>query len=321
MIETGNSPSDATLVQVAQLYYIENRSQQEIADALSVSRSLIALYLKKARERGIVNIEIRNPQDTSVILSQMLSMRTGIKRATVVPTLKNGALTRRTVAAEIARFLEDNLNDRDVLGLGFGRTMDELPSLLAPNRPRRIMVVPLVGESASNYSNSYSQINQIVMQTAQAFEGTPYFLLAPLLVGSQSLCSLLNEDEHVRSVTQFWDHLTYAVIGIGTVPPVEGEVVYVGEPNLAKFTRAGAIGDTCTRYFDENGNYIQTDLHGRTIGITFDQLRLAKHVVVFASGAGKVRAVLAFLKTGMVTHLFVDEELAKSILMALPDPG
>ena len=96
-------------------------------------------------------------------------------------------------------------------------------------------------------------------------------------------------------------------------------MVYVGVQNLAKFAQAAAIGDTCTRYFDSRGNTIKTDLHERTIGISFDQLRLAKHVIVFASGAGKARAVRAFLLTGMVTHLFVDEELAKGILLLIED--
>ncbi|RPJ38803.1 MAG: hypothetical protein EHM21_16355, partial [Chloroflexi bacterium] len=79
----------------------------------------------------------------------------------------------------------------------------------------------------------------------------------------------------------------------------------------------GAVGDTCTRYFNGNGNYLKSDLHDRTIGISFDQLRLAEHVTVFASGAGKARAACAFMKTGMVTELFVDEELAKGLLQIL----
>ena len=51
-------PEDAsklgTLVQVARLYHEEGLSQQEVADRLGVSRSLIALYLNNAREAGIV---------------------------------------------------------------------------------------------------------------------------------------------------------------------------------------------------------------------------------------------------------------------------
>ena len=44
-------PSDqmATLVQIANMYYKDNLSQQEIANQLGVSRSLIATYLQRAR--------------------------------------------------------------------------------------------------------------------------------------------------------------------------------------------------------------------------------------------------------------------------------
>jgi DNA-binding transcriptional regulator LsrR (DeoR family) len=58
-----NSELIATLVQVATLYYEDGKSQQEIADQMGVSRSLVALYLKRAREQNIVRIQIDNPQD------------------------------------------------------------------------------------------------------------------------------------------------------------------------------------------------------------------------------------------------------------------
>jgi transcriptional regulator with XRE-family HTH domain len=44
-----DSDTIATLVQVAQLYYNQNKSQQEIADQLGVSRSLIALLKQSER--------------------------------------------------------------------------------------------------------------------------------------------------------------------------------------------------------------------------------------------------------------------------------
>jgi deoxyribonucleoside regulator len=311
MTDQVNTPSDTTLVQIARLYYLENKSQQEIADEIGVSRSLIALYLKRARDRGIVSFEIRNPQDNYEYLERYLVERSDVPKVTIVPTANNAALTRRSVASSLARHLENSLQDGEVLGLGFGRTMHELPSLMAPRHTRKISVVPLMGESASSYSRSYSQINQVVLQISQAFDGTPYFLLAPLLVENPDLCQMLINDASIRPVVKLWSHLDHVCIGIGTVPPLEGEVVYVGEENLERYVANGAIGDTCTRYFDAGGNYMKTDLHDRTIGITFDHLRLAHHVNVLASGTGKADAVCAFIKTGMVSHLFIDEELAK----------
>src|SRR5690554_2546737 len=117
------SETIATLVQVAQLYYLENKSQQEIADQLGVSRSLIALYLKRAREQNIVRIEIVDPQDTREDLAQQLKQKTGIQNVHIIPSAVNRELTRRSLAGALVRFLEDTLKDGQQIGFGWGRTI------------------------------------------------------------------------------------------------------------------------------------------------------------------------------------------------------
>ena len=94
-------------------------------------------------------------------------------------------------------------------------------------------------------------------------------------------------------------------------------MVYVGEENLGRYVASGAVGDTCTRYFDASGNYMKTELHDRTIGISIDQLRNAKNLYIVASGLGKADAVLAFIRKGKVSNLFIDEELAKLMVQKL----
>jgi len=49
------------LATVASLYYRLNQSQGEIAERLDVSIATISRYLKEARERGIVQFNIRMP--------------------------------------------------------------------------------------------------------------------------------------------------------------------------------------------------------------------------------------------------------------------
>ena len=195
-----SSELTATLVQVAHLYYEANKSQQQIADQLGVSRSLIALYLKKARELNIVRIEIIDPQDNCEDLALSLQEKTGLKKIIVVPTATNPELTRRSLGGAVARFLETRLQDRDLIGLGWGRTIMEVVGLLAPSRPRQIEVVPLLGESG--YTGSYTQMNQIVLQMANSFNGQPYFLLAPLLVGTRELQDALLKDATISEVVE-----------------------------------------------------------------------------------------------------------------------
>ena len=312
------SNSQTTLVKVAELYYEQNLSQQEIADALGVSRSLIATYLKRAREQGIVKIQINNPSDDCENLALLLKMQTHLDQAVVVPsTHHSAAVTRRSIAGALARHLEDTLQNGDVVGIGFGRTMAEVADLLTPAKSRKIDFVPLVGESSSGLIGTYSQINLHVLKMAASFDALPHFLLAPLMVSSPELCQGLMQDEGVRSVTRFWDYLTTVCVGIGTLPPVTGEIIYIGQENLAAFEQAGAVGDVCSLYFDRQGSFISLPIYDRIIGIHIEQLRKTRRVIAVASSPEKALATASLLRANLVTDLFVDEELARAILVEL----
>jgi deoxyribonucleoside regulator len=320
MDNQGNVASN--LVEVARLYYENEMSQQEIADRLGVSRSLIALYLKKAREQGIVRFSIVDPQDHNQDLAMHICEAFELHRVSVVPSSHNSdLLTRRSIASAVARYLEGHLQDGDVIGLGWGRTTIEISNLLAPSRPVNIDVVPLLGESGSSYTGSYSQVNQIIMQSARSFNGRPHFLLAPLLVSNAALRQQLCRDASIQPTTQLWNQLDYACMGIGSIPPSPGQVVYIGEENVEAFAQNGAVGDICARYFDINGNYIQAPLNERLIGIDVEQLRKTKRVIAAASGIEKAKATIAVLRSKIITDLFVDEELANAMLEELNQPA
>jgi DNA-binding transcriptional regulator LsrR (DeoR family) len=315
MNDLNNPNLTATLVQVAHMYYEQNLSQQEVAETMGVSRSLIALYLKKARDQGIVKIEVNNPQDTCEDLALILQAKTSLSRVVVVPSSHNSAaLTRRAIAGALARHLESTLKDGDCLGIGFGRTMAEVADLLVPSKGRDIDVVPLMGESSSGLIGTYSQVNLHVLKIARNFNGTPHFLLAPLLVQSENLHDLLMKDEGIAPVAAYWNHLTHICLGIGTLPPIAGEIVYIGEENLRIFQDAGGIGDVCSRYFDQRGRFIENPIYNRMIGIQVDQMRKAAHFMAVASGTEKAAATAGLLRNNVVTDLFVDEDLARAIL-------
>lgn len=302
-----------TLIEVAHLYYEEGLSQQEIADRLGVSRSLIALYIKKAREQGIVQIQIRDPQNAFQNLALKLQERYSLKYADVVSSAHlSSLLTRRALGNAAAQYLDRNLQDGDVLGLAWGRTIMEVVNLLAPGKPRRIEVVPLLGESS--HTGSYTQLNQIVLQAARCFSGTPYFLPVPMLVGSKELRDALLQDPSTREVSSRWERITYACVGVGAVPPAEGQVVYIGQENLSDLIEQEAVGDVCARYFNQQGQFLDTEFNDRLLGISLEQLHHARNVIAVAVGIEKAKAVRGALSANLITHLFVDEALAEILL-------
>ena len=310
----------ATLVQVAHLYYDENLSQQEIADRLMVSRSSIAQYLQQARERGIVRIEVVNPTNNCESMALEIQDRTNLDRVFVVPSMhKYHDLTMRAIAGAASTYLEKTLVDSDILGIAWGRTITRIVQLLAPAVPRDIDVVPLMGERG--YTGTYSQINQIVLQAAKSFSAHPYFLLAPMFVGSKQLRDDLLHDPAVSMVVERWDKLTTAVIGIGAIPPQPGSIVYVGTKYMRQMQEQGAVGDICGRHFDNNGNLIDAEFYDRMISVSLDQIRKINRVIAVAGGIEKSRAVIAAMRTKLFSVLFIDEMLAENLLYELRKSG
>lgn len=310
----------AILVQVANLYYYENLSQQEIADRLNVSRSYIAQYLQQARDRGIVRIEVVNPMNNCESLALEIQDRTNLDRVFVVPSMhKYHDLTMRAIAGAASTYLEKTLVDTDILGIAWGRTITRLVQLLAPSVPRDIDIVPLMGERG--YTGTYSQINQIVLQAAKSFSAHPYFLLAPMFVGSKQLRDDLLHDPAVSMVVERWDKLTTAVIGIGAVPPQPGSIVYVGTKYMRQMQEQGAVGDICGRHFDKDGNLIEAEFYDRMLSISLDQIRKTNRVIAVAGGIEKSRAVIAAMRTKLFSVLFIDELLAENMLYELRKSG
>ena len=307
------SDNIAKIVEVAHMYYDENFSQQEIANKLKISRSSIAQYLRQAREFGIVRIEVVSPRDNCENMALEIKKHMNLEYVHVVPGIHQfRELTMRAIAGEAAKYLEKRLNHQDVLGIAWGRTITRLAGLLAPPVPKRVEVVPLMGER--EYTGTYSQINQIVLQTSNAMSGIPYFMLAPMLVGSPQLRDSLIADSSLRDVVDRWDRLTIAVIGIGAVPPQPGAVIYVGEKYMQEMQDRGAVGDVCGRFFDKDGNLIDAEFYKRMISVDLAQIKKVKTVIAVAGGIEKTRAVLAAIKMRIINVLFIDETLADSLL-------
>ena len=73
------------LVEAARLYYEHDFSQQQIAQKLGVSRPGVSRLLNKAREQGIVRIEIRDPSDRGIKIENDLREKYELKKVVVVP--------------------------------------------------------------------------------------------------------------------------------------------------------------------------------------------------------------------------------------------
>ncbi|MCX7840998.1 MAG: helix-turn-helix domain-containing protein, partial [Anaerolineae bacterium] len=116
----------AQMLQAARLYYEDNRTQAQIARALKTSRPTVSRLLQQARQEGIVQIRIVDPNSTHSALEEQLLAAFPLVEAIVVSVESDAVnVTRHRIGQAAARYLERTLQNGDRVGIGWGRTLSE----------------------------------------------------------------------------------------------------------------------------------------------------------------------------------------------------
>src|ERR1700677_270422 len=131
----------------ARRHFLGRQTKSQIAGDLSISRFKVARLIEAAIEEGIVNFVISEPSDLDVDLSDKVRRRYGLKSALVLkgsdqPT---SALTE-PLGSLAAQLLEDMLEDGQLLGVAWGRTLSATARAL--QRLPKVDVVQVAGNPA-----------------------------------------------------------------------------------------------------------------------------------------------------------------------------
>jgi DNA-binding transcriptional regulator LsrR (DeoR family) len=299
------------LIKVADLYYLQDRTQAEIAEVLKISRPHISRLLKRARQTGIVTISVRAPVGRSSELASELGRLFPLRDVLVVPS---GASALARVAEAAATYVAGRIHRESVVGVSWGRTV-RLIADGVPSDPRRsVEVVPLVGGMGPVGDDIHA--NEIARRLATRLGGRYYVLNAPAMAEGASAHATLVRDATVRSILERGRKADVAVVGIGGM--VAGSTLiqsgYLKVDHLRRLKASGAVGDICSRFFGRDGSPCRSPLTDRVIGIELKDLRQLPWVVGAAAGAEKAPALLGALRGGYINVLATDEVTARAIL-------
>lgn len=134
---------------------------------------------------------------------------------------------------------------------------------------------------------------------------------------SASVDQNLLEDPGVASVFASFDHLSLVLVGIGSLHPsrlIRESGNVIGDEDLRALHEAGAVGDVCQRFFDVNGQAIETVMHDRVMGIGPEQLKKTPRRLGIAGGGSKFGAIRAAARGGWIDMLLTDQHVAGRLL-------
>lgn len=298
------------IAHAAQRYYLQDRSRVEIAAELGVSRFKVARMLKKAREMGIVTIDVRLPDAIDSELSIGLQHEYGLIHsiATNVPSQTPEAI-RHALGSAVATLLTEIVTPEDTLGFTAGRTLDEATQLLR-DLPR-CDVVALGGIAGPVREHGV----EIVRRVARACGGESFPIFAPLLVQDEATAEALRADPLIQEAYSRFARVTKGVVAVGSWNPPDSQLYdSANQGSTAEdLVARGVVGEVCATLYDRDGN-IDTTLDARSMAITADQLRQVPEVIGVAGGAAKIEAIRAALTAGLITSLVTDAETARALL-------
>lgn len=324
MAYRASNDSEATdnldlMVQVAEKYYVDQLTQAQIAEMYDISRSTISRLLSRARDEGIVRIQIVRPQTRQPTLEQRLCTQFGMSEAIVIAAQQwptQSSEVRRLVGFEAAQFVDPLIKPHMLVGVGRGRTLAELAHGLSQRATlRNITLVQLLGDI--DIQHSLARGAEITRVLCEGYGGAGYFLNAPALVQDRALANLLMQSSNIQQVSALYDRLDLAIVGIGALR--NSPLVLAGllsEPEIQQLADAGAVGDICGHFYTADGVLVDDAYPGVSIGISWQQLHACPQTIVIATGAEKVAPILGLLRIHMIDVLVTDERTAEQVLLA-----
>jgi DNA-binding transcriptional regulator LsrR (DeoR family) len=310
------APRDrAALIKAARMYFLDGRSQDDVARALGTSRSNVSRMLTAARAQGIVEIRVHDQTSREKELEQALQERFELAHVRVA-AFRPGVDALAAAGDLAAQWLDESLRDGQVLGLSWGTSLQAMVESFSVDQPRSVEVVPLIGGLSP--ADSFVAGQELVRELAGRLGATYRYLHAPALLRSETARDALLAEPTVAEVLERAKAADIAMVGIGSVGTgSSSEMLHwlgLSDGERQAFLASEPIGDTCCRFFDAAGRAVPGVVQDRVLAVDLDDLRRIPTVIGVATGVEKARGVLGALRGALIDGLITDASLALALL-------
>jgi deoxyribonucleoside regulator len=304
------------MVEVARLYYEHRFSQQQIADKLNISRPGVSRLLQKARDEGIVNIEIRDPQQTGTQMESAIKEKYALKQVIVVPSDNDTMVIKQRLGKAAVSLLDGLMKPGIILGVSWGTTMQEVAHQVSGRQLKNVIIVQLNGGvSRAEYNTHASEIAQNI---GLRYGAIPYLLPLPAIVDSPAVKDAILSDKNIKRTFDLAKQAPVVMFTIGLFnhDSVLVKADYFDKKQVDDLIGSGAVADICSRIITHDGKICSAALNTRTIGIDLEELRKKSLSIAIAGGKEKLPAIRAGLKSNVFNTLITDEWIAGELIVS-----
>ncbi|WP_436860488.1 sugar-binding transcriptional regulator [Mammaliicoccus lentus] len=305
------------LFKMAQMYYEENMTQNEIANHFDINRSSVSRYLKKMREKNIVKISLDYSIVSNTEIAERLKEKFHMKEVIVVKSSEKESTTDklRNMGKAASKFMDSILVDNDVIGFSWGRSLSHMVDEIDTNRRLKASCIPLIGGPLGSLDSKY-HVNNITYSVAQKYQCASYMVDIPAIFKNKDARTYFTHSEHYNEMKSWWDKLTVAFVGIGSLE-ISNSLVFknfYGEEFKEEVSKSNTVGDILSQFYDIKGDLAKTKLNDRLIVADILKLRDLRFSVGIAESGEKVKGIIGALNGHYINTLITNEETAVKIL-------
>lgn len=304
------------LYKIALDYYLNDMTQQEIAERFGLSRIKVSRLLRQAREENIVAITLNAPANLRADLETTLERQYGLEEVIVVTTEQTTqqALTDDLATAAV-KCLMRRLTDDAVVGVAMGKTMMSVVHVLPARAFPNVKIVQMNGSLGQVVT--LDQSAELARQMASKLSAELHLLHAPGIAASKQAATIFKKDPLISATLSLAARADIAMLSIGTLfpgSPALREALSLTGDAPAILEHSSIIGDIALRFIDARGHHVPTPLDERIIGLNFEELRKIPCVIAVAGGEEKHSVIHAALQTGIPKVLVTDQKTAEFLL-------
>jgi deoxyribonucleoside regulator len=298
---------------VAQLYYLENYMQKDIAKKMSISRVAVSRILTKAKKLKLVDVKINSLKNSFQDMELEMEKKFKLKECIIVSQFENDKNTFNELSKYLSEILDRIVKPGDYIGVSWGYSLGIISENIELKQKSNIRVIPIIGSLGVIEEGINS--NVIAKNFAQGFGGVSYLINAPAVLESIEAKSIMENEENNKMIFELSKNINIAIVGasdLGSKSSLHKFSNYNSD-DFEYLTKLGVEGVVNLSSIDKNGNVLPNIVDSRTIALSFDKLRKVKNVILIAVGERKKEVIKAALKSGIVDIFMTDENTARSI--------
>ncbi|SPY32708.1 sugar-binding transcriptional regulator [Pasteurella canis] len=304
------------LTEIAISYYEHELTQEEIANKFNISRVKIGRLLKKARQEGIVDINVKYHPIFTSKLEQRLIDEFGIQRALIAIDTQNELEQRKQVAALVNAYLASTLRDGMTVAVGQGRNVAAVGEYIGVLPERNCKFICGIG--GTHRIGSPIDADHICRNLARKFNGTNETLYSPAYLEKPEFRDIFLQNGVIKETLDKARKADIALVGIGDMNE-NSYMVQLGWFTPQEITMArmnlGVVGEIAGYgFFNFQGEPADTVMNNRVIGLSLEDLRNIPCVIGIASENTKATAILGALRTGIINIIATTASNINTIL-------